>query len=373
MTEPVPIRVFDLSLNLLGEVDDYLFASFTRKWHSNGEFNIQINTNSSGASLLQKNRIILFGSDPNLSGIIKHREITLGEAGKESEVWTISGYSLGGLCKQRITKPDAAQAYITSTSEAVETCMRTLVDKCLITADSHRVISGLSLDTDSLRGDTITHKSRYKNLANELESLSKLSGLGWEIIPDFTAGTMKFKVFSGVDRVYGQSVNPPVIFSPEFDAIKTQTFRESDLGFSNYIYVGGQGEGAARSVELVNSGSSNGYEVSEHFQDARDVATQAELITRGNQTLAELDTEKLFEATINEFGSFTYKTDWDLGDIVTIQNKDWDETLNTQIISVTESFSSTGRAVEVGLGNQFPNLIQQLKQKLGNFDNEIGR
>ncbi len=714
----VPIRVFNTDLELLGEVDDYLQASFTRRWHSPGEFEIFINSYSPSAQLLRKNNIIMFGDDVSRTGIIKHREIGLTQEGKTSENWVIQGVSLGGITKQRITIPESGQAYL-SFSGAIETIMKGLVDKNLISVPTIRKIAILDLEEDSLRGESISYQSRYKNLAEDLEALSVLSGLGWEIVPDFSTKRLTFKVSVGVNRVYGQTTNPPVIFSPEFDAIKEQRFRDSDLGLKNSIYVGGQGEGADRIIynlldvdvdeflyednlatgthtgtfwdgntlkmanrpvletygnnhqvrlgtaqylpnnhpftwmgwvyyrattsrmmlvsrhnayynsqpyayllgfrdgsiaaydgaawrdgvygyppintwmhlafsydgstmrfyingeakgsvaftfsdattyvtaiggynttsgdvdgrqvdirffdkELsqaeiqtemygnaiptkgwwradegvgttINDVSGNGnhgitygnvawtnpyygfpllpqgyvYRVSppvdishvkdsvsstfnvtqnmpvdtliknyvgygtdlntlpsvwnivddlgsltgleswireerkyiwlrqelstsnpaitpdvstasayikvrnestynslvlsEHFQDARDLETTQELITRGQQKLQEFNTEKVFEATINEFGPFKYRQDWDLGDLVTIQNKAWDETMDARIISVTEAFTPEGETISVGLGNQYPNLIAQLKKKFDNFDNEIRR
>lgn len=368
----VPIRVFDTNLNLLGEVDDYIQASFTRRWHSPGEFEISINTHSPNAALLQKNNIIMFGSDVYLSGIIRHREVVLGESGKASENWIVKGYSLGGITKQRLVIPPFGNDQWVLTSN-VENVMRQLVISCFISTSLERIWDILQVLPGQNQGNTVTHRSRYKVLADDLEALSVFSGMGWEIIPNFQYREAHFEVFSGVDKTYGQAVNPPVIFSPEFDVIRHQQFRDSDLGMKNSIYVAGQGEGASRAIELVTRGTPEGINRTEHFQDARDLSTTQELITRGQQKLQEFDTEKIFEATINEFGPFKYRQDWDLGDLVTIQNKAWGETMDARIISVTEAFTTQGRSVNIGLGSQYPNLIAQLKRKFENFDNEIRR
>jgi len=246
-----PIRVLTPQLQIQAEIDNYESLIFTRRWHKPGEFEIRVNRHKKDVNKLTKGNLIMLGGDPSKVGIIKHREIELGEQGKITENWLIKGWTISGITKQRVTVPPEEQAY-DSITDAAETVMKHYVDKCLINpADLARKINILQNATDQGRGQTISWQSRYKNLAEELEKLSVISGLGWNIYLDFELLKWIFEVYEGKDLTVGQSTNPPVIFSPDFDALRSQHYAESELNYKNLAYVAGQGEGAARTIVTV--------------------------------------------------------------------------------------------------------------------------
>ncbi|WP_415782946.1 Gp37-like protein, partial [Bacillus manliponensis] len=126
--------------------------------------------------------------------------------------------------------------------------------------------------------------------------------------------------------------------------------------------VAGQGEGAARKLVAINDNLS-GFERKELFVDARDlsnktqddrVLTDAEyeklLIERGNSKLAESQTIQTFESGISLHSNLVYKEDFELGDIVTIENKRWGLTLNTRITVVEEIYENDRVDIRVNFG-----------------------
>ena len=78
-----------------------------------------------------------------------------------------------------------------------------------------------------------------------MTTISQLSGLGWNISVDLKNKQFVFDVVEGVNRVATQRDNPPVIFSPEFNSLKSMGYTESYLDYKNMAYVAGQGEGVA--------------------------------------------------------------------------------------------------------------------------------
>lgn len=158
----------------------------------------------------------------------------------------VKGVSLAGVLGRRITIPPPGLAYDRVSANA-ETVMKGFVTRNGVTpADPRRVIPNLVTATDQGRGAALTYQTRYKLLDEELEKVSLVSGLGWDVVLDWQNRQWVFDVLEGWDLTAGQTVNPPVIFAAEFDVVQEQTFVESDIGHRNTAYVGGQGEGAQR-------------------------------------------------------------------------------------------------------------------------------
>lgn len=366
-----PVRVLSQSLELLSEIDDYESLIFTRRWHTFGSFELHINRHKNNTGTLQKGNLIILGSDQRKVGIIKHREIGLDQSGKLSETWIIKGYTLSAIVGQRITVPPAGQAYDNITAPA-ESVMRHYVNANIVNpADVARKINQTVLAADQGRGATQSWQSRYKNLAEELEAISWASGLGWEVYLDLAQKKMVFGVREGRDITAENGVNPPVIFSPDFDSLESQHFADSDFNYKNVGYVAGLGEGELR--EIAEVGSSTGINRIETFIDARDIDDPINLPMRGEQKLAEVQSEKLLEAQILTHGPFKYQVDYDLGDTVTIQNRDWGVTLDARIIEIKETYEPDGFRLDAVFGNKWPTLVDKLKQELGQVSAEVRR
>ena len=363
-----PVRILSPGLDLLGEVDNYLSLTFSRCYHAPGDFQLVANRKVQNAGQLAINNVIMVGADKHKTAIIRHKEIKTGERGEE--ILTIKGYELGTILRQRITIPPVGQSHDIQEANA-ETVMKAYVRRnCL---DIPRMeFPFLVINDDQQRGEMIKWQTRYKNLADELEQISTLTGLGWYIYPDFSSGSWIFDVYNGRNFTAGQNINPPVIFSPEFDNIKSQEYIDSLIGYGTYAIVAGQDEGADREVIMLGS-DATGLDRHVIFVDARDVQDVDDLPARGEAKLAEHQRVVSFQAEVLTQGPFQYGVDWDVGDIVTIQNKDWNLTMDTRIIEVMEIYEPSGFRLNVVFGNSLPTLSQKLKSALGEFKTESTR
>ena len=222
----------------------------------------------------------------------------------------------------------------------------------------------MEIAPDQARGMKTTYQTRLKQLDEELEKLSLVSGLGWDIILDIENKKWIFDVFEGRNLTAEQATNQPVIFSVNFDNIKAQQYIDSESGFKNIAYVGGQGEGVSRAITEVGE-DTTGLERYETFVDARDLEDVAALPERGKQKLsAEMKEINTFDSEVLTKGPFEYEKDWDLGDIVTVQNKKWGLTIDTRITEVTEIYEKNGFRLEVTFGSSIPTLPEKIKQEM---------
>ncbi|WP_213950367.1 siphovirus ReqiPepy6 Gp37-like family protein [Tepidanaerobacter syntrophicus] len=363
-----PIRILSPALDLQGEVDNYLSLTFCRSYHLPGKFQLVTNRKVQNTDKLNINSLIMLGADTFKTGIIRHKEIKTNEHGEE--ILTVKGFTLGAITKQRITIPPADNAQDIIEANA-ETVMKHYVQRnCKDISEMEFPM--LIIGDDQQRGEIIKWQSRYKNLGEELEQISSLTGLGWHIYPDFEQKKWIFDICSGRDFSVNQNTHPPVIFSPEFENISSQEFTDSLIGFANYVVVAGQGEGVGRDIVMLGSDDA-GLDKHVIFVDARDIKNSADLSERGKVKLAEHQRIISLQSEILTQGPFEYEKDWDVGDIVTVQNKDWNLTLDTRIMEVEEIYEAGGFKLNVTFGSSLPTLAQKLKSALGEIKIESTR
>lgn len=362
-----PIRVITPGFDLKAEIDNYESMMYTRSWHGIGQLELRINKYKKHVEHLLKGNLVMVG--PKKVFLIKHREIELDENGKATENWLIKAPQLKVITGQRITIPPSTTAYDNKQGNA-ETVMKHYVDRNIVNpVDTNRKISQLSLATNQNRGPAVSWQSRFKNLAEDLANISLVSGIGWDITLDIVNKKWALDVAAGRDLTVNQSSLPPVIFSPQFESIQSISYLDSDLNYKNTAYVGGQGEGINR--EVITIGTDIGLSRHEIFIDARDSENTQTLTDRGNQELQSFLQEQYLEGQILTRSTFKYEKDYELGDIVTVQNKGWGVTLDARITEIKETYETSGYRIEAVFGNNRPTLIKKIKQELAQISGEV--
>lgn len=178
------------------------------------------------------------------------------------------------------------------------------------------------------------------------EHLSGLSNVaGFEVL-----------IKTGVDRTRGSGLNT-VIFSKSLSNIKRVSYSYNSESDMNVAYVAGEGEGAERKWYEIQKDSENkksAWSREELWIDARDIQSEGE----DDTTLTDEEYNKLIEqrayekfqensvmdeysATVNEHNQrYVYMRDYDLGDWVTIQDRDLSIEIDAQIVEVTTTLQN---------------------------------
>lgn len=372
---------------LLDEIDRYESLQLTRSWHGIGAIDLRINRYLKGADKLQRGNIIFPHNHLNKAYVIRHKEIELDENGKITENWIIRAPSLKTWFSDRLTIPPTGASYDSIKSNA-ETVLHHYVNNNVINpSDNGYRIPDIALSDNLHRGDTVDWQSRYKTLSDELAEIGKLSGLGWNVEIDYELQRFVFRALEGRNLSAGQSDLPPAIFSPEFGTLKQLAYTESELDYKNYAIVAGQGEGAER--RIVTVGDAVGADRRVLFVDARDITEETDddppqpipvetieerLRNRGRQKLAEHNQEIYLEGQVLSSSQIFYGRDYDLGDIVTLSNKDWGVSMDARITEVKEIYEKGKPSrIELTFGNDRPTLIDKIKQELSGINQELTR
>lgn len=350
MANTYAIRFFDKELNFLGEIQNYVSLLYTCKWSTYGSFTIVF----SGIHPLAKiDNVIMLGKDQRKNGIIKYMQYN-----QSADETTIKGYSLLWLLSNRITvPPDLAYHTVSGT---VGEIMAAYVDANTVNpSDPARAIPLLEVGNIAGIGGSTRYQTRYKTLTDEITILCKASNIGAGIELDYHRKKLVFRAYQGVDRSINQNVRSPYILNPAHHNVTNVVATENDSETKNCAYVGGKGEGAQRTINIVNP-ALTGLDRRELFVDARDLESTTDLAARGLQKLA--DTVK---ADSYEYEAITdgYGDRWDLGDFVTLRDKDFGITRTDQITEVEIAIDSTGTTITPTFGTPEKTLSEILASK----------
>lgn len=361
------LYILDSDFTRIGIIDNYECLIWKRNYYKANEFTMQLIPTFEQFEMLKKGIILLKSDDTKEAMYINHRELEEDEEGIEKLV--ISGYGLENWLSRRITLLKELQ------EGNAETVIRNYVNNnCISANDDKRKISNLIQGTNNNLGESISYNSHYKNLLEEVEVIAKTNELGFRIDLDLNMQKYIFEVFKGLDRSANQNENSIAIFSTEFENIAEQKYIDSENDFKNYVLVAGAGEDLNRKTYQI--GNENvGLDRYELFVDARDISDKTDndapipietynklLEARGKEKLSECTLVKTFDCKILNTNSLIYRTDFELGDKVSIINKKWGLLLHERIVSIEEVYDVDGFNINIEIGNNIPTLIDKIKK-----------
>ncbi|MCB2354335.1 siphovirus ReqiPepy6 Gp37-like family protein [Clostridium estertheticum] len=372
------IYVFNRNLESIGMIDSFTSLIWTRRYYKSGEFELHCDLTPQNLKMLERGNIIYKTGDVE-AGYIEYRNFKQDTEGKE--ILVIKGKFLTSYFNRRIIW--GTEVF----NITAELAMRKLVtDNCISPINTSRIIHNMMLGTLNGFIETVDYQVSYANLSDELENLSNISNLGHRVNFDINSRKLVFEVYKGLDRSVNQSINPRCIFSKDYDNILEQEYVDSLNNYKNLVLVGGIGEGSER--RLVTIGDSVGLDRFEVFADQKslvntedingvstvmsDVDYNLLLSGKGNETLALTKEIQTFDSKINLNSNLTYKTDYNLGDIITIVSKKWGITLDSRINEIQEVYEESGLSINITFGNNVPTTIDKIKQKLKLQSNSSG-
>lgn len=335
MIEPI---IMNKNFERLAVIDDYSSLIWTSRYYTCGDFEIVVPLTPKYLELMQIGFYIVRDDDEN-TGIIEDLEINVNEDNKTQFI--VTGRFLPSLLARRIIEKQ------TQISGTIQTGITKLISENAISpTNSARKIPNLSIKTKNFT-ETLDAQYTGKNLLEVIEDICKTNGIGFNIVLEDKK--FQFSLYKGTNRSYSQNTNPRVIFSDEYDNLLSSCYISQSSSLVTDVLVAGEGEGLDRKTLWVSNVSNTGLDRYEMYQDQRDLSTNdgaisdeeynAQLKQAGLENITQITSE--FEGTVY-FGNIKYKTDVNLGDIVTVENKKWGIHVDTRLIEVIESVDETG-------------------------------
>lgn len=363
------IVVYNQQFDPIGVIDSFTSFRWVRRYQKCGEFELVCPLTKSNRDLLVTDNIIS-PANSDEAGFIHYR--IMSQDDERAETLSVKGLFLNGYLARRIVwGSDILKA---TTSEVV---MRTLIDKnCINPTDPNRVIPNFELgDLVGFVGN-IDYQMAYKNLQDEIETICISADLGNRIVFDKKIRKIRFKIYQGIDRSSNQSENQRCVFSRRFENITNQEFSESTSNLKNVCLVGGKTDDNDTDRKFITLGNESGIYRREVFCDQGGLSqyegsvkmTNADydalLTTKGSDLLSKMVETLSFDGTINIHANLEYKKDFDIGDKVTVIDKEWGVSLDTRIMEIEENYDVNGLELKIVFGDEAPTLIGKIKVML---------
>lgn len=334
--------IYSEDIKLLGIVDTASSIIWANRFRQCGDFEIYVQASTAMLDLLQIDRLVV-RPDDEMACIIEKVEIVTDE--ENGDFMTVSGRCLRSILDRRIVWEQ------TALSGTVESAMRKLIaDAYISPAIADRKYDKISLA--AAHGFTETIRTQYTgtNLLEAIEELCAAKNYGFKIL--LQDGGLVVDFYRGVDRTAGQSVNPRVIFSEEYDNLVASTYTKDKTAYKTVALVAGEGEGSARRRAIVSREiDQSGLHRREMYIDARDISSNegeisdadylAQLAERGSTSMCEAAIVESMEGAVEALQMYTYGKDYALGDMVTAISK-FGVQADTQVLEVVEVWDENG-------------------------------
>lgn len=269
-----------------------------------------------------------------------------------SIILNLYGVGLTELLSRRIVIPPSGYESSDKSGRA-ETVIRAYVnEQCITPTDSSRIIPGLSLETDSLAGKTVTRSVRYTNLYTVVKGLAEDGRIDFGIVGGLDQPVGQFTLHIdwlwGQDKTAGNQVgNNPVIFDSRASHMTIPILSRNRSEEVNIAYIGGPGEGLNRVVlELSRAGDQDSpLNRREAFIDARREPSLSGLRALADLYLFEREAVDHLTFNIRQVEDVRWLEHWELGDVVTGRYFGEDFTVKISEVSVRLSGGTSTSAV----------------------------
>ena len=362
----------------LGVTYDAESASYNESFYSFGTFELRLPGGSYGSEKFAKYLYMLI--DRSFWGMINEVERTIDSGGDKI---TVSGICLDGLTSSRCTVPPSftyeevgGTAGYDVADGSTETCMKHFVESNFFQESSPtRSIPGFVIAPDLQRGiEDDRYMTRFDMLSTVLEELGSAAKVGYSIKPDLEAGSLVFDCAVGVDRTAGQSDNPRVVFTIERRNVASMRHLDSDRNMKNLFYASLSGSEFADDVytAMITRDPDSDYPSGIHrWEQQLDIGAAhpdpgRELEELKRLALARAESYETANTLTVEVidAAQRYGVDYNLGDIVTVENREWGLSMDTQLTAMAVDGSEGGAKHTATFGNAPVNVINRLKRAI---------
>ena len=384
--QKLQINIFTTDLIWIGTVDAVESLVHRTSWHEIPSSEMSVSKTAQGVDELQIGRILVVNNQKDKTLIIEDLTASL-----DDEFIHYTLIPLKGMLNYRIAHPvdsGGGSGGKWTAKRQSEVMMWLATDNLIYqTRDPDRKFwdsTGLKnmFRIAALRsfGETIDFTVDWKTgyLGDTIVDVSKMYGvtttapLGWNvyITDDFSAFEMD--VWYGSHKHINQATLPPVVFSEEFGNIKDASYEYSIKEWRNVAYmIWTDASDVLQESPVGNTdhGATISFNRKEIVIDSSKEIT-GEVISEGRSELNKRPHVQSFQAEIvnNTNTLSTYKNDWNLGDIVTIQSrailKNQLISIDAQITAIEETYADGEYSINATFGEGRLSIFQLIKQSI---------
>lgn len=381
------IRAFNLALEPLGIVDEVASTIFNIRYFAVGNISILAPATKNNLKLLVEGNIVTIhdgtvayvdsgGNEWRRAAVIKYTHIAKDKQGKEQI--EAQGYTLSYWLDKRVISPQLV------CNDTCQNIINAQVKRnCGSNASTKRRFERFSIIEQENYGGTKTDYSNeaYISLGVEVKAVAQSGKLGYDILVNEKARTYGFYLYKGIDRTVDNAAGlKPCIFSSEFDNVNSRSYEYSSENYKNFIYVIGKAsdeetiapvvtydgeslKGLLLEEVALESDIDRSYTDDNNQQQTIPIANYKRMLSSQAVTeLARYDANVNFDSSINITSNLQYRRDFNIGDRVTCQEKDWGIRLDARITEVSEVWQKGTHTIEVTFGESMPTLIEKIRK-----------
>ena len=372
------LEVRNSNREIIGILDDFQSVIWETSYYSTGAFEVYLQAAPQYINMLQTGNYVTRPDDENI-GIIENINVEYSE--EFGKMIAASGRFAKSLLDRRIiynTSGNITGKLSISpviSSGLVETAVRKLVtDHIISSPQTARNISfitlgelqGITKKIVDESGKNTQVQTSFGNLLEYTDEMLHSYELGAKMVFDRETLQLKYTVYEGKDRSRNNTQNNlPIIMSQEYDNFFSSKYEKNTAQIKNTALIGGEGEGADRFCTMIGinavglnrrevwidaSAQSKTYELNGEQKQYTDDEYLALLKSAGTQTIADYQIAERYEGELN-VNTLTYKTDFNIGDIITVEDNELNIYINPRIITVIENQDESGYSISISYGN----------------------
>ena len=372
------LEVRNSNREIIGILDDFQSIIWETNYYSTGAFEVYLQAVPQYINVLQIGNYVTRPDDENI-GIIENINVEYSE--EFGKMIAASGRFAKSILDRRIiynasgnTTGKLSISPVIS-SGLVETAVRKLVtDHIISSPQTARNISfitlgelqGITKKIVDESGKNTQVQTSFGNLLEYTDEMLHSYELGAKMVFDRETLQLKYTVYEGKDRSRNNTQNNlPIIMSQEYDNFFSSRYEKNTTQIKNTALIGGEGEGADRFCTMIGtnavglnrrevwidaSAQSKTYELNGEQKQYTDDEYLALLKSAGTQTIADYQTTEIYDGELN-INALTYKTDFNVGDIITVEDNELNIYINPRIIAVIENQNESGYSISISYGN----------------------
>lgn len=318
------INILNHKFEKIAVVDEFDSLMWCVRYNEVGALDLQIEANTQTISIFRKGYYITRNDDKHTFKI-EALEINTNEEGNNYLI--VGAIDVLSLLNQRVRTK-----HLTLNSTLSEYIQKLLENEC--TGDrsfGYPIEIKIDDDKESYRNATQSY------VGNEIMKVCKQDDLQCDFY--FEAETFVLEITKIKDRTITQKENTKIIFSDGNDNLISSKYNVDLSEYKNVCYIHKNG--------LTNGvfvGTGKGIERRETIIESSSDEENPDLEYEANQTLLEMNVVSNFESEVDST-YYKYKTDYNIGDIITIQNE-FDIVTNARIVEIIETWDNEGYTIE---------------------------
>jgi len=342
------VLVRDPAGQVVGTIDTWTKLTLVLKWAGLSTWALEVDAGSSQAGrLVPGGGLYVYGptssTTPLLTGLMRGLvRADRGTTGDPGRTFAPTGYGdewelLTRLCRPTPLAAVTAQGDTHNVSGPAETVLKQLVAlNAGQGAVAERRVPRLDVAPDLGRGRAVAVRERYANLLDECVRIGQAVGLGFSVVDNPDTRRLTFDVTPPRD------LTAAVHLSRAAGTLRSSSYSAAGATGTDAL-VGGQGQGAARTMATASSPDPVWQRRVEVYLDRRDTNVLQELVDAGTDALAVALADSSLKLAPMDTPQVAFGRDYRLGDRVSV---DVDEgiTVSDVVRSVTIVVDGTADA-----------------------------